>query len=37
MRTQAAQIALGLDWPSVADQYLALAATVLTEPTAILT
>src|SRR4029079_10010682 len=36
MRAQAARIAPGLDWPSVADQYLALAATVLTEPTAIL-
>jgi polysaccharide biosynthesis protein PslF len=36
MRAQAARIAPGLDWPSVAEQYLALAATVLTEPTAIL-
>jgi glycosyltransferase involved in cell wall biosynthesis len=36
MRAQAARIAPGLDWPSVADQYLALAATVLAEPTVVL-
>jgi polysaccharide biosynthesis protein PslF len=36
MRAQAARIAPGLHWPSVADQYLALAATLLVEPTAVL-
>jgi polysaccharide biosynthesis protein PslF len=36
MRAQLARIAPELDWPSVADQYLVLAAGLLAEPTAVL-